>query len=130
MHVSLCGRGASGSQEERKHDAGKHTQELKIEMRASSTSNSIVLVACGGTCGGVFGGVLMLQGLYYGGLLIAKGMLESGQGTQACTGVLTDLFDTIPEIAKSRKPLSRVINLLDSDFETRSNTRGWNTFYS
>jgi len=58
-------------------------------------------------------------GLYYGGLLIARGQLSAGevitlvQGTQACTGVLTDLFDTLPEISKAGKPAARICELLE-----------------
>lgn len=58
-------------------------------------------------------------GLYYGGLLISQGLLAPGevitlvQGTQACTSVLTDLFDTLPEIAKAGKPASRICELLE-----------------
>lgn len=65
-------------------------------------------------------------GLYYGGVLISQGLLMPGevitlvQGTQACTGVLTDLFDTLPEIAKAGRPASRICNLLEqrSSIET------------
>lgn len=57
-------------------------------------------------------------GLYYGGLLITRGLLLPGevityvQGTQQCTGVLTDLLDTLPEIAKADRPAARLCELL------------------
>lgn len=57
-------------------------------------------------------------GLYYGGLLITRGLLSPGeittlvQGTQACTGVITDLFDMLPEMSKAVKPASRLCELL------------------
>jgi len=66
-------------------------------------------------------------GLYYGGLLIMEGLLSSGevitmvQGTQACTSVLLDLFDTMPEIAKGGKPASRICELL----ERRPSIEAW-----
>lgn len=65
------------------------------------------------------GEMSFFAGLYYGGLLITRGLLTSGevitlvQGTQACTGVLMDLFDTLPEIAKAGKPISRICDLLE-----------------
>ncbi|CAK0869599.1 unnamed protein product [Prorocentrum cordatum] len=58
-------------------------------------------------------------GLYYGGLLITQGLLSAGevitlvQGTQACTSVLTDLFDTLPEIAAAGPPAARICDLLE-----------------
>jgi len=58
-------------------------------------------------------------GLYYGGLLVSQGLLGAAevitlvQGTQACTGVLTDLFDTLPEIAKAQQPAARICELLE-----------------
>lgn len=99
------------------HELRRFEQDQEYEARVLSKVN--LLQSMTQPLLGVISELSFFVGLYYGGLLISKGLLGAGevitlvQGTQACTTVVTDLFETFPEIAKVGKPASRICELLE-----------------
>jgi len=99
------------------HELLRYVRDQEYEARVSNQAN--MLQSMTQPIMHAISELSFFIGLYYGGLLISQGLLQAGevitlvQGTQACTGVLTDLFETLPEIAKVGKPVSRICELLE-----------------
>eukprot|EP00928_Gymnodinium_smaydae_P045650 TRINITY_DN3039_c0_g1_i1.p1 TRINITY_DN3039_c0_g1~~TRINITY_DN3039_c0_g1_i1.p1 ORF type:complete len:944 (+),score=243.36 TRINITY_DN3039_c0_g1_i1:211-2832(+) len=98
------------------HELWRYGCDQEYEQRVSGLVN--VLQSITAPFFDILSEVSFFVGLYYGGLLVSKGMLAPGevitlvQGTQACNGPLNDLFDTLPQISRAVQPAARISDLL------------------